>query len=290
MTGVQTCALPILLPDGARIRFDRISPVNGTSDFTSAVYVHTTSHTRFYGALLSWNTDTSLPGSWALRLTDGTIYSFPDSEFTTVVGCQAVLGIRDRYGNTVKIDRAPSSCALTKVTSPNGRYINFTNDAQSRITLATDNIGRSVQYAYDTAGRLSTVTDVNGGVTTYTYDAQNRMKTIQDARNIVYLTNDYDPAGRVSQQTEIDGGVYRFDWTTANTTQDHFYRSQGGGGGGGGSSVILGNGCWTSTGFNRYDSTNCGEGYMPLVAQVDVTDPRGYVRRVVFNSSGYVTF
>ena len=27
---------------------------------------------------------------------------------------------------------------------------------------------------------------------------------------------------------------------------------------------------------------------MPLVAQVDVTDPRGYVRRVVF-ASGYIT-
>lgn len=28
---------------------------------------------------------------------------------------------------------------------------------------------------------------------------------------------------------------------------------------------------------------------MPLVAQVDVTDPRGCIRRVVFNSTGYVT-
>ena len=28
---------------------------------------------------------------------------------------------------------------------------------------------------------------------------------------------------------------------------------------------------------------------MPLVAQVDVTDPRGYIERVVFNSAGYKT-
>jgi RHS repeat-associated protein len=279
----------LMLPDGARIRFDRISPVNGLTDFTSAVYVHTTSHTRFYGALLSWNTDSSLPGSWALHLTDGTIYSFPDSEFTTVVSCQAVLQIQDRYGNKLKIDRAPGNCALTKVTSPNGRYINFTNDTQLRITQATDNAGRSVQYTYDTAGRLSTVTDVNGGVTTYTYDSQNRMLTIQDAKGIVYLTNQYDAAGRVSQQTEADSGTYLFNWTTANAAQTHFYRSQGTGGGDGGSSVILGNGCWTAIGFNRYDSANCGEGYMPLVAEVDVTDPRGYVRRVVFNDTGYVT-
>jgi YD repeat-containing protein len=34
---------------------------------------------------------------------------------------------------------------------------------------------------------------------------------------------------------------------------------------------------------------NCQAGYMPLVAQADVTDPRGYVREVKFNSTGYVT-
>jgi RHS repeat-associated protein len=279
----------LMLPDGSRIRFDRISPVNGLTDFGNAVYTHTTSNTRFYGALLSWNNDTSLPGSWILRLMDGTTYNFPDSEFTSVVACQAVLQIQDRYGNKLKIDRAPGSCVLTKITSPNGRYINFTSDTQSRITQATDNLGRTVQYAYDTAGRLSTVTDTAGGVTTYTYDSQNRMLSIKDARNIVYLTNQYDSAGRVTQQTQADGGTFLFNWTAANASQTHYYRSEGTGGGGGGNSVLLANGCWTASGFNRYDSSDCGEGYMPLVAQVDVTDPRGYIRRVVFNSSGYVT-
>lgn len=278
----------LILPDGGRIRFDRISP--GT-DFRSAIYVHTTSHTKFYGAILSYdNSVTNLPGVWKIVLVDGTTYSFNDSQDSTTPACQAVIQIKDRFGNVVKLDRNPrfsgtGICALTKITSPNGRYIALTNDSQGRITQATDNAGRTITYAYDAAGRLSTVTDPNGGVTAYTYDDQNRMLTIIDPRGIVYLTNQYDAAGRVIQQTEADGGVYSFAWTPANTAQAHFYQATGDGSSG---SVLLINGCWGPGGFVRSNS-GCLEGYMPLVAQVDVTDPRGYVRRVQFGPTGYVT-
>lgn len=271
----------LILPDGGRVRFDSVDPGASTGP-----YVATTSNSLFYGATLTYN-DPNNSGAWTMALKDGTLLNFPMSAGQTVSSCAALTQIKDRYGNVVKIDRS-NGCVLSKITSPNGRYITFAKDTQSRITQATDNMGRSVTYAYDSAGRLSTVTDVAGGVTTYTYDSQNRMLTIQDARGIVYLTNQYDSAGRVTQQTAADGGVYLFTWTPANAAQTHFYRTQGGGGGGG-SSVILGNGCWTATGFNRYDSADCGEGYMPLVAQVDVTDPRGYIRRVIFNDTGYVT-
>src|SRR5258708_9918355 len=51
----------LILPDGARVRFDRISA--GTS-FTDAVYVATTSQGGFYGASLTWNSDPVLPNTW----------------------------------------------------------------------------------------------------------------------------------------------------------------------------------------------------------------------------------
>jgi YD repeat-containing protein len=94
-----------------------------------------------------------LPGDWKIVLKDGTIYSFPTSIGSIIPACQAALQIKDRYGNTIKLDRAPSTCVLTRITSTNGRYITVTSDANSRITQISDNIGRNVGYTYDAAGR-----------------------------------------------------------------------------------------------------------------------------------------
>lgn len=229
--------------------------------------------------LLSLNTDPLIPGFWKVVMKDGTILSFPMSQGSTTPFCQAITGIQDRYGNQVAFTR-DGSCHLSQVVSPNGRSISFTNDPNGRITSATDNSGRTVQYAYDTAGHLSTVTDAAGGVTTYTYDGQNRMLTIKDPRGIVYLTNQYDSFGRVIQQTNADGGTYQFAWTSSlNSTQAHFFNEAVG---------LRDSGCYGNNGMNRYNPA-CLEGYMPLVQQVDVTDPRGYVRRVAFGSTGYMT-
>ena len=276
----------LVLPDGARIRFDRISSGTGFSD---AVYMHTSSRGPFYGAVI-----TRKSVGWTLTLKDGTKYDLPEAFQQTDPFCQAIVGITDRYGNHITLTRdsatgpVPTRCQLLKITSSNGCFITLTHDSQGRITQAQDNIGRTVLYTYDAAGRLSTVTDPGGGVTTYTYDDQNRMLTIRDARNIVYLTNQYDSAGRVIQQTEADNGTYLFSWTpTANPAQARFYSFDPNPGAVGGS-VILRNGCWNGFTLNRY-SASCGQGYMPLVAQVDVTDPHGYVERVVFGPAGYKT-
>jgi RHS repeat-associated protein len=279
----------LILPNGARIRFDRIS--TGTS-FSNAVYVHVSSKTPFYGARISYVAN---PSSWLLTLKNGATYTFPVyQKFSTNPSCEGPSQISDVNGNTINLTRvapfsnAATGCELTTITSSNGRSISLTYDTQGRITQAVDNIGRTVLYSYDAAGRLSTVTDAAGGVTTYTYDDQNRMLTIKDPRNIVYLTNHYDAAGRVDQQTAIDTGTYLFNWTpTVNPSQARFYSVDPNPGAVGGS-AILRNGCWNGSSLNRY-SASCGQGYMPLVAQVDITDPRGYVRRVVFGSGGYPT-
>lgn len=266
----------LILPNGTRVRFDRISP--GTS-YLDVIYVATTSAGAFYGARMSWDQSA---GNWKLVMKNGTVLRFPEAFQVTNPFCQALLSITDRYGNSVNLTRTGSNCNLTKITSPNGRYINLTNDSQGRITLIQDNMGRSVSYAYDAAGRLSNVTDANGGVTNYTYDDQNRMLTIQDPRGTVYLSNQYDSSGRVTQQTQGDNSTYLFNWTPANSAQTHFYPNGGNG------AALVENGCWSSNGFDRYQDS-CQEGYLPLVAQVNVTDPRGYQRQVVFGPTGYAT-
>ena len=166
---------------------------------------------------------------------------------------------------------------MTQITTPNGRWIQFTYDSSKRITQAQDNIGRTVSYSYDSSGRLSTVTDSKGGSTTYTYDSSNNMLTIQDPRGLIYLTNQYDSNGHVAQQTLADGSTYQFVWTLTGTTTRSF-SSNGGVGSVSPEDVVDFRNC-----------SDCSEGFSSQISQVDVTDPRGYVRRVVFNSNGYVS-
>jgi RHS repeat-associated protein len=186
---------------------------------------------------------------WNLTLTDGTVYVFPDG-FTASQPWQcALLRIQDRYGNVVQLDRDTEK-KLTKITTPHNRWIQFTYDTSARITQAADNIGRTVGYTYDASGRLWKVTDPNNGVTEYTYDTSHRMLTIKDPRGIVYLTNEYDTSGRVIKQTLADD-------TPANSTDNPTYL------------------------FN-YTTDSGGR-----IVQTDVTDPRGHVRRVTFDTTGY---
>ena len=215
----------LILPDGSRIHYVRISPGTGWGD---AVYEHTQTNGPFYKSRISWNN----AAGWDLRLTDGTVYVFPDS--------MPLKSIRDRYGNQITINRTLGN--ISSITTPHGRWIQFTYNG-TRISQARDNIGRTVNYAYDGSGRLWRVTDPNGGITEYTYDTSNRMRTIKDARGITFLTNEYDANGRVFRQTQADNSVYQFAYTTDANGK---------------------------------------------VTQTDVTDPRGFVRRVTFNSSGYV--
>jgi RHS repeat-associated protein len=223
----------LILPDGGHVHYDRISP--GTS-FGDAVYEHVGSPSIFYKSTIRWI------GGWELKLRDGTVYTFPDSEAATVPRAAAATGMRDRFGNSLTLAR-DSNHNLTQITTPNGRYIQFTYDASNRITQARDNIGRTVSYTYDGSGRLWKVTDVTGGLTQYGYDTSNRMTTIKDAKATTYITNQYDTNGRVTKQTMADNSVYQFAYTLG-----------------------LGN----------------------KVIQTNVTDPRGIVRQVTFNSSGYM--
>jgi YD repeat-containing protein len=193
----------LILPDGGRIHYVRTSSGTG---YVDAVFEHTATPSPFYKSVLDWNGD-----GWDLTLKDGTVYVFGDNA--------PIQRIRDRYGNTTTLAWSDTSLDghgygnILKVTSPSGRFIEFTYDGSDRITEATDNIGRTVEYEYDGSGRLTQVTDPAGGVTQYTYDSSHRMLTIEDAREIVFLTNEYDSNGRVVLQTLADDTTFEFDYT-----------------------------------------------------------------------------
>jgi RHS repeat-associated protein len=223
----------LILPDGGRVHFVRTSPGTG---YTDAVFAHTETPTRWHQAQITY-----VAGQWELRLRDGTVYTF---EFVSGV----FTGMRDRFGNTLSavIDNFPLGQRLPRrLTTPTGRWVEFTYDATPRVTQVRDNLGRTVSYAYDASGRLTSVTDAAGGVSQYTYQdtIAHRMQTLRDPRGILYLTNEFDASGRVSRQTQADGTTFQFAYTTD---------AQG------------------------------------AITQTDVTDPRGIVRRVTLNASGYI--
>jgi RHS repeat-associated protein len=223
----------LILPNGKRIHYVRTSSGTG---FTDAVFEHTTSPTAFYKSTIAWNGH-----GWDLTLKDGTVYVFGDMA--------PLQAIRDRFGNTVTLTwstilgNGSGSGNILKITSPSGRWMEFSYDGLNRITQAKDTAGRTVGYQYDAAGNLWKVTDARGGVTEYTYDIAHRMLTIKDPRNIVYLTNEYNISGRVERQTQADSGVYEMAYTTSG-----------------------------------------GQ-----ITQTEVTNPRGYVRRVSFNGDRFMT-
>lgn len=218
----------LILADGAKIHYTRISSGTG---FTDAIYEHTETPSQFYKSQLYWNNN----GGWDLRLKNGTVFVFPDNA--------PLNSIRDRYGNQITITRSSGLFGnITKLSSPSGRWLEFTYGSGNRISQIKDNSGRTVGYTYDASNRLWKVTDANGEITEYTYDSSHRMLTITDARGILYLTNEYDSNGRVITQTQADTTTYEFDYTLNGSGK---------------------------------------------VTQTDVTDPRGNVRRLTFNSSGY---
>jgi RHS repeat-associated protein len=202
--------LDLVLADGGRVHYVRTSGCiagnNPCTSYTDAVFESTNTPTAFYKSKITF-----AGAGWELKLNDGTVFSFGD--------VAPLQSIRDRYGNKITIARdnvnslgSPNG-NIVKLTSTNGRWIQFTYDSANRVTKAKDNAGRTVNYTYDAGGRLWQVTDPNGGITTYTYDSSNQMLTIKDPRGIVYLTNEYDTSGRVSKQTQADGSTFLFAYT-----------------------------------------------------------------------------
>ncbi|MCC6175189.1 MAG: hypothetical protein IT305_07805, partial [Chloroflexi bacterium] len=151
----------LVLPDGARVYYPRISPGTG---WTDAVFENTDAPTAYYKSRITYRS-----WGWDLTFQDGTVYRFGDNA--------PLQWMRDRYGNLTRILRTGTDAygngtgQITRVISPNGRWIAFTYGTGNRVSQAMDNLGRTVGYTYDGSGRLTKVTDPAGGETEYTYDA-----------------------------------------------------------------------------------------------------------------------
>jgi RHS repeat-associated protein len=109
-----------------------------------------------------------------------------------------LAAIRDRNGNTQTL--AYTAGKLSAVSTPGGRTLTITTNAQGRITAIAGPGGLSTAYTYTAAGDLATATDAAGAVTTYTYDASHQLLTVVDARGDTPVKSTYTTLGRISSQ------------------------------------------------------------------------------------------
>ena len=197
-------SVDLILPDGARLNFQRTSG----GSVSDSIYRHFSSPTPFQGATLRVDT---VRDRWQVTLRDKTVYEFSDH------APNVLMSVRDRYGNSINITRFSGAGPISRITSSNGRYFDFTYNASKRITQITDNIGRRVKYDYDSQGRLWRVTDAANKVEQYAYDSAHRMTSITDKRGNTMVTNVYDANGRVVHQTLADGAEWKFAYTVGST-------------------------------------------------------------------------
>jgi YD repeat-containing protein len=194
--------IDLILADGGRVHFKRS---NWGFGYWDAVYTQSDGEGgEFSGSTIRWD----WPG-WKLVEPKGKTYYFPDGSVQRPEQA-AMVGIRDRQGNALGLERNPEGNLIEAATSTGGR-LNFQYDNQNRITHVQDAGGDKFDYSYDSGGRLSSVRDADGRVTQYQYDRNNRMTAAMQNGSPI-LQNEYDKGNRVIRQTLSDGRTYTFNY------------------------------------------------------------------------------
>ncbi len=191
----------LILPSGKRVHYTRVSP--GVS-YSDAKFI---THTRgkWYGSRVEWNGD-----GWDLFFKDGSKWLF---------GNEAPMQeMVDRNGNRLAFTRRDGALGpITRIDGPNGRWVEFTVNADGVVTSATDSGGRTVSYEYDASYHLVKVTNPNGEAHRFEYNADHRLARVRSARGDVVLENTYSPGtGIVTGQTLGDGTTFSFTYSAPN--------------------------------------------------------------------------
>lgn len=93
----------------------------------------------------------------------------------------------------------------------NGTRVDYTRDAQGRITTITAPDGTQLHYAYDSSGNLAAFEDAEGNRTTFTYLQNHYLQDIIDPRGVRVSRNEYDAAGRLVAVIDANGN--RIEYT-----------------------------------------------------------------------------
>lgn len=157
---------------------------------------------------------------------------------------------------------------------------------QAALTRIMDRFQNRIDIFRGTMGRVESIDGSDGRRITFTYDTSNRVKTAADnAGNVV--SYDYDTvAGVLSQVTDVTGGVTKYSYDQYNEMSRILdprgitYLTNDYGAGGRVTKQTMADG-----GIYKFVYSACGINCQ----RTDVTDPRGYVRRVTYNGAGMPT-
>lgn len=142
-----------------------------------------------------------------------------------------------------------------------------TGGQMGNITRVTSANGRWLAFTYDASNRIMQVADNAGRTVGYTYDAAGNLATVTDPENNV-TTYTYDPTS--NQLATIKDGRNIVYLTNQYDPATGLVRQQ-------------------TLADPTYTYTFAYTGQAGSITQTDITNPRGYVERLAFNSSHYIT-
>jgi RHS repeat-associated protein len=159
---------------------------------------------------------------------------------------------------------APVPPTLQIIRDRNGNELNIQRTTSKRITKIITPSGRWVEFSYDGNDRVTQARDNIGRAVSYTYDGSGRLWKVTDvAGGVTEYT--YDTSHRMLTIKDARGIVYLINEYDSNGRVIHQTQAD------------------NTTYELVYTLDSNGN-----VTQTDVTDPRGIVRRVTFNSKGYL--
>lgn len=160
---------------------------------------------------------------------------------------------------------------------------NATTPQQGGVTRITDRFGNRVDVSRGTQGRVNSIRAGDGRSITFSYDTSHRVIQAQDNAGHT-VTYAYDTvAGTLTEVTDSAGGVTRYGYDEFNEMtwirdpRGITYLTNQYGDGGRVVKQTMADG-----GVFRFAYSSCGAGCY----RTQVTDPRGIVRRVTYNSKG----
>jgi RHS repeat-associated protein len=151
-------------------------------------------------------------------------------------------------------DRFGNRTTLTRAGGTNGP-----------VTLVTGPDGRSISFTVDSTRKITKAQDDSGRTVTYTYDTSKRLSTVTDPNGGV-TTYNWDASNRIASIEDANHVTYLTNTYDAN---DRVIKQ-----------TFADGTCYQFA----YTLDSAGN-----VTETDVTDPRGKVRKLTFNSAGYTT-